>query len=119
MKYGVDKADIFQTNDLFERKDLGAVTNTIFALDRAVKHLLHFASVKHKDFLRFLRKSYVWSKLQCLNLPGRTTSRVDGSEASGRGGGTSKRLLQPVKRSKETTFLFFDVKKILAFFLSS
>ena len=39
LKYGVDKADIFQTNDLFERKDLGAVTNTIFALDRAVKPL--------------------------------------------------------------------------------
>ena len=39
VKYGVDKADIFQTNDLFERKDLGAVTNTIFALDRAVKPL--------------------------------------------------------------------------------
>ena len=37
LEYGVDKADIFQTNDLFERKDLGAVTNTIFALDRAVK----------------------------------------------------------------------------------
>lgn len=39
VQYGVDKADIFQTNDLFERKDLGAVTNTIFALDRAVNHL--------------------------------------------------------------------------------
>jgi len=35
-KYGVDKEDIFQTNDLFEKKDLGAVTNTMFALDRAV-----------------------------------------------------------------------------------
>ena len=34
--YGVDKVDIFQTNDLFEKKDLGAVTNTMFALDRAV-----------------------------------------------------------------------------------
>ena len=38
LEYGVDKADIFQTNDLFERKDLGAVTNTIFALDRAVAY---------------------------------------------------------------------------------
>ena len=36
IKYGVDKEDIFQTNDLFEKKDLGAVTNTMFALDRAV-----------------------------------------------------------------------------------
>ena len=34
--FGVDKVDIFQTNDLFEKKDLGAVTNTMFALDRAV-----------------------------------------------------------------------------------
>jgi hypothetical protein len=29
--------DIFQTNDLFERRDLGAVTNTLYALDRAVR----------------------------------------------------------------------------------
>merc|ERR1711973_105175 len=39
LKYGVDQADIFQTNDLFEKRDLGAVTNTMYALDRAVaKH---------------------------------------------------------------------------------
>lgn len=38
-KYGVDKVDIFQTNDLFERRDLATVTNTMFALGRAVlKH---------------------------------------------------------------------------------
>ena len=36
IKYGVDKVDIFQTNDLAERRDLGAVTNTMFALGRAV-----------------------------------------------------------------------------------
>merc|ERR1711872_141402 len=34
--YGVDQVDIFQTNDLFEKRDLGAVTNTMFALDRAI-----------------------------------------------------------------------------------
>jgi len=39
IKYGVDKVDIFQTNDLAERRDLGAVTNTMFALGRAMlKH---------------------------------------------------------------------------------
>jgi hypothetical protein len=32
----VDKEDIFQTNDLFEKKDTAAVTNTIYALGRAV-----------------------------------------------------------------------------------
>ena len=30
------QVDVFQTNDLFEKRDLGAVTNTMFALDRAV-----------------------------------------------------------------------------------
>ena len=34
--YGVPKADIFQTNDLFEKKDIANVTNTIYALGRAV-----------------------------------------------------------------------------------
>jgi len=39
INYGVDKEDIFQTNDLFEKKDPAAVTNTIYALGRAVlKH---------------------------------------------------------------------------------
>ena len=56
VQYGVDKGDIFQTNDLFERKDLGAVTNTIFALDRAVI----FASVKYS--LKVLRKFYARQK---------------------------------------------------------
>ena len=39
VKYGVEKVDIFQTNDLFEKKDMANVTNTIFALGRAVSHL--------------------------------------------------------------------------------
>jgi len=39
VEYGVAQSDIFQTNDLWEKRDLGAVTNTLFALDRAVgKH---------------------------------------------------------------------------------
>ena len=38
VEYGVDEADIFQTNDLFEKKDLANVTNTIFALGRAVSY---------------------------------------------------------------------------------
>lgn len=36
-KYGVDKVDIFQTNDLSEKKDIANVTNTLFALGRAVR----------------------------------------------------------------------------------
>jgi len=39
IKYGVDKVDIFQTNDLAEKRDMGSVTNTMFALGRAMlKH---------------------------------------------------------------------------------
>eukprot|EP00095_Tigriopus_kingsejongensis_P001281 maker-scaffold359_size197282-snap-gene-0.22 protein:Tk01281 transcript:maker-scaffold359_size197282-snap-gene-0.22-mRNA-1 annotation:"muscle-specific protein 20" len=36
IKYGVDKKDIFQTNDLSEKKDMSNVTNTLFALGRAI-----------------------------------------------------------------------------------
>lgn len=34
--YGVPDIDVFQTVDLFEKKDIGTVTNTFFALGRAV-----------------------------------------------------------------------------------
>ena len=34
--YGVDKADIFQTNDLTEKKDIANVSITLYALGRAV-----------------------------------------------------------------------------------
>lgn len=37
MKYGVDKHELFQTNDLSEKKDIANVTNTLFALGRAVR----------------------------------------------------------------------------------
>ena len=36
VQYGVSKGDIFQTNDLSEKKDIANVTNTMFALGRAV-----------------------------------------------------------------------------------
>ena len=36
VEYGVDEADIFQTNDLSEKKDIANVTNTLYALGRAV-----------------------------------------------------------------------------------
>jgi len=36
MKYGVAKGDIFQTNDLSEKKDIANVVNTLCALGRAV-----------------------------------------------------------------------------------
>ena len=35
-KYGVAKGDIFQTNDLWEKKDIANVVNTLCALGRAV-----------------------------------------------------------------------------------
>ena len=39
MDYGVAKEDLFQTNDLSEKKDIANVTNTLCALGRAVyKH---------------------------------------------------------------------------------
>jgi len=39
LNYGVDDVDIFQTNDLSEKRDMGSVTNTMFALGRAMlKH---------------------------------------------------------------------------------
>lgn len=34
--YGVPDIDVFQTVDLFEKKDIAQVTNTFFALGRAV-----------------------------------------------------------------------------------
>ena len=36
---GVDKADMFQTNDLFEKKDVANVVHTIYAISRAVRSL--------------------------------------------------------------------------------
>ena len=36
IKYGVEKHELFQTNDLSEKKDIANVTNTLFALGRAV-----------------------------------------------------------------------------------
>lgn len=35
-EYGVPDIDVFQTVDLFEKKDISRVTNTFFALGRAV-----------------------------------------------------------------------------------
>ena len=40
VEYGVDKEEIFQTNDLTERKDIANVTNTLYALGRAVSIII-------------------------------------------------------------------------------
>lgn len=40
--YGVPDQDVFQTVDLFEKKDISQVTNTLFALGRAVSFDIHF-----------------------------------------------------------------------------
>lgn len=39
-EYGVPDIDVFQTVDLYEKKDIANVTNTIFALGRAVSTLM-------------------------------------------------------------------------------
>ena len=49
IEYGVDEADIFQSNDLAEKRDLGAVTNTMFALGRAVSIFLAGKLHFHND----------------------------------------------------------------------
>merc|ERR1712242_172139 len=36
VKYGVNEKDLFQTNDLSEKRDLSTVTNTIFAFGRVI-----------------------------------------------------------------------------------
>lgn len=36
IKYGVNEVDVFQTVDLWEKKDISQVTTTIFALGRTV-----------------------------------------------------------------------------------
>lgn len=36
-KYGVADIDVFQTVDLWEKKDIAQITNTLFALGRQVK----------------------------------------------------------------------------------
>ena len=62
VEYGVDEADIFQTNDLFEKKDLANVTNTIFALGRAVSYQIVFQNQfysKEQNYIWLLDKPYV------------------------------------------------------------
>lgn len=41
-EYGVPDIDVFQTVDLYEKKDIAGVTNTLFALGRA--------TYKHPEF---------------------------------------------------------------------
>lgn len=38
VKYGVPDVDLFQTTDLFDRKNIALVTTTIFAVGRMVKY---------------------------------------------------------------------------------
>ena len=41
VKYGCTDVDLFQTADLYEGKDIAAVTNSIFALGRQVRTWRH------------------------------------------------------------------------------
>jgi hypothetical protein len=42
--YGVSDVDVFQTVDLWEKKDIAQVTTTLFALGRTVRLLLELNS---------------------------------------------------------------------------
>lgn len=43
--YGVPDQDMFQTVDLYEKKDISQVTNTLFALGRAVSIIILIKSI--------------------------------------------------------------------------
>ena len=53
MAYGVGEIDVFQTVDLWEKKDISQVTTTIFALGRTVS-----ADIKNKLFILNERNIY-------------------------------------------------------------
>lgn len=53
MAYGVGEIDVFQTVDLWEKKDISQVTTTIFALGRTVS-----AYIKNKLFILNERNIY-------------------------------------------------------------
>ena len=48
--------DIFQTNDLSEKRDMGSVTNTMFALGRAVSMISSISNNENMSIL--LLKDY-------------------------------------------------------------
>lgn len=54
-KYGVPDLDVFQTVDLWEKKDIAQVTNTIFALGREVSDTFCLLDRNKKWNLNFLR----------------------------------------------------------------
>ena len=54
INYGVDEVDIFQTNDLSEKRDMGSVTNTMFALGRAVSEFWRNGTLQSIDWLLYL-----------------------------------------------------------------
>lgn len=41
-EYGVDDVDVFQTVDLWEKKDIAQVVTTLFALGRTVSFIINF-----------------------------------------------------------------------------
>ena len=58
MAYGVAEIDVFQTVDLWERKDISQVTNTIFALGRSVSTIRlssHSWDEKFHDILWYVQ----------------------------------------------------------------
>lgn len=46
-EYGVPDIDVFQTVDLWEKKDIGQVTTTLYALGRTVSRSLFYNLFEH------------------------------------------------------------------------
>lgn len=60
-EYGVADVDVFQTVDLWEKKDISNVTNTIFALGRAVSfstHTQYFSNLMSNSHVMFYFQTY-------------------------------------------------------------
>lgn len=49
--YGVPTADVFQTVDLFEKKDIAQVTQCIYALGRTVSYICLFFMIDIMNWL--------------------------------------------------------------------
>lgn len=73
-EYGVPDQDVFQTVDLFEKKDISQVTNTFFALGRAVS--IFFSSFFF-IFWICIGLVWIWTKKNRLTLDVNVVGEID------------------------------------------
>lgn len=52
--YGVPEVDLFDSNDLWEQKNIFAVTKTVFAVGRAVRKCFSVNFIKFKKYFLVL-----------------------------------------------------------------